>query len=100
MPCFSPLYLPPPTPSPNTIDVYLIGGQSNATSQGYLANLPPGFTPDQRVLLFNSGLPHFKRDSAFTTLRHTAAYGAVFTTVVTTPAGVTLRIALLSESAT
>ena len=37
------------------IDVYLIGGQSNATGQGYLANLPSDFKPDQRVLLYHSG---------------------------------------------
>ncbi|OGV68239.1 MAG: hypothetical protein A3K19_12245 [Lentisphaerae bacterium RIFOXYB12_FULL_65_16] len=41
----------PPTP----VDVYLIGGQSNATGQGYLANLPDGVIPDARVLLFHSG---------------------------------------------
>ena len=40
------------------IDVYLIGGQSNATGQGYLVNLPKGFAPDPRVLLFHSGRPH------------------------------------------
>ena len=40
------------------IDVYLIGGQSNATGQGYLANLPKDVLPDQRVMLFNSGKPH------------------------------------------
>lgn len=43
---------------PNTIDVYLIGGQSNATGQGYLRNLPPDFKIDTQVLLFNSGRPH------------------------------------------
>jgi hypothetical protein len=37
------------------VDVYLIGGQSNATGQGYMANLPQGVTPDQRVMLFHSG---------------------------------------------
>ena len=40
------------------IDVYLIGGQSNATGQGYMANLPEGFTPNAKVLLFHSGKPH------------------------------------------
>ncbi len=44
--------------SAGPIDVYLIGGQSNATGQGYMANLPAGVVPDQRVLLFNSGRPH------------------------------------------
>jgi hypothetical protein len=41
--------------SPKPVDVYLIGGQSNATGQGYLANLPAGVVPDRRVLLFHSG---------------------------------------------
>ncbi len=41
-----------------TIDVYLIGGQSNATGQGYMKNLPEGFKIDTRVLLYNSGRPH------------------------------------------
>lgn len=40
------------------IDVYLIGGQSNATGQGYMANLPEGVAPDARVLLFHSGRPY------------------------------------------
>lgn len=40
------------------IDVYLIGGQSNATGQGYLRNLPPEVKPDPRVRLFHSGRPH------------------------------------------
>jgi len=35
-------------------DVYLLGGQSNATGQGYMRNLPDGWTPDARVLLFAS----------------------------------------------
>ncbi len=40
---------------PKPVDVYLLGGQSNATGQGYLANLPQGFAPDGRVLLFHAG---------------------------------------------
>jgi hypothetical protein len=40
------------------IDVYLIGGQSNATGQGYMANLPTDVAPDTRVMLFNSGKRH------------------------------------------
>jgi hypothetical protein len=40
------------------IDVYLIAGQSNATGQGYMANLPDGFRPNPKVLLFHSGKPH------------------------------------------
>lgn len=43
---------------PVPIEVYLVGGQSNATGQGYLANLPAGTAPDRRVLLFHSGRPH------------------------------------------
>lgn len=46
------------TAAPQPIDVYLIDGQSNATGQGYLKNLPPGVAPDPRVLLFHSGTPH------------------------------------------
>ena len=37
------------------IDVYLIGGQSNATGQGYMVNLPGDFTLDTTVLFFYSG---------------------------------------------
>jgi hypothetical protein len=40
------------------IEVYLIGGQSNATGQGYMANLSDTMTVNTRVLLFHSGLPH------------------------------------------
>ncbi len=40
------------------IDVFLIGGQSNATGQGYMANLAPGVAPDAHVMLFHSGKPH------------------------------------------
>ena len=40
------------------IDVYLIGGQSNATGQGYMANLAQDIVPDTRVMLFHSGKPH------------------------------------------
>jgi hypothetical protein len=42
----------------NEVEVFLIGGQSNATGQGYLRNLPAGTTFDQRVMLFHSGRPH------------------------------------------
>jgi hypothetical protein len=38
------------------IDVYLIGGQSNATGQGYMRNLPEGWKADERVMLFTSGV--------------------------------------------
>jgi hypothetical protein len=41
---------------PNEIDVYLIGGQSNATGQGYIANIPTDFTVDTSVLIFHSHL--------------------------------------------
>lgn len=44
--------------SAKPIDVYLIAGQSNATGQGYVANLPDGFKPNPKVLLFHSGKPH------------------------------------------
>jgi lysophospholipase L1-like esterase len=47
-----------PARAAGPIDVYLIAGQSNATGQGYMANLPKDFKIDQHVLLFNSGLPH------------------------------------------
>ena len=40
------------------INVFLIGGQSNATGQGYLSNLPKGFKIDTNVLIFHSGKPH------------------------------------------
>lgn len=40
------------------IEVYLIGGQSNATGQGYMANLSDTMTVDKQVLIFHSGLPH------------------------------------------
>lgn len=36
------------------IDVYLIGGQSNATGQGYMHNLPADFEPDTSVRFFYS----------------------------------------------
>lgn len=37
------------------IDVYLIGGQSNATGQGYLKNLPADYRMETRVEIFHSG---------------------------------------------
>lgn len=37
------------------INVILIGGQSNATGQGYVRNIPPCFTTDERVLIYYSG---------------------------------------------
>lgn len=36
------------------VDVYLIGGQSNATGQGYVVNIPEDFTVDTAVLFFYS----------------------------------------------
>mgnify|MGYP001826136019 CR=1 FL=1 len=36
------------------IDVYLIGGQSNATGQGYMVNIPEDFLIDTTVLFFYS----------------------------------------------
>ena len=38
-----------------SVDVYIIGGQSNATGQGYMKNLPPLFKPDERVRIYHSG---------------------------------------------
>jgi len=38
----------------NELDVYLIGGQSNATGQGYSENIPPSFVIDTRVRLYHS----------------------------------------------
>lgn len=37
------------------INVILIGGQSNATGQGYVNNIPPCFKTDKRILLYYSG---------------------------------------------
>ncbi len=45
---------PAATEPANAIDVYLIGGQSNATGQGYMRNLPPGFVINTRVMLYYS----------------------------------------------
>jgi lysophospholipase L1-like esterase len=45
-------------PAGGPIDVYLIGGQSNATGQGYVRNLPKDFKIDEGVMLFHSGKPH------------------------------------------
>ena len=36
------------------VDVYLIGGQSNATGQGYMINIPEDFTIDTTVMFFYS----------------------------------------------
>ncbi len=44
--------------SSRVVDVFLIGGQSNATGQGYMANLPAGTFIDTAVWLFHSGQPH------------------------------------------
>ena len=49
---------------PKPIDVYLIGGQSNATGQGYMAHLAQGVVPDTRVMLFHSGKPHLDSGAA------------------------------------
>ena len=37
-----------------TVDVVLIGGQSNSTGQGVVANLPSRFAPDTAVRIFHS----------------------------------------------
>lgn len=39
---------------PNAVDVYLIGGQSNADGQGYSNNLPAGFTINTKVQIYYS----------------------------------------------
>lgn len=41
-------------PEKKQIDVYLIGGQSNATGQGYMKNIPSDFHIDESVLFFYS----------------------------------------------
>ena len=38
----------------NEVDVYFIGGQSNATGQGYSNNIPSSFAIDTRVQLYHS----------------------------------------------
>jgi hypothetical protein len=38
----------------NEVDVYLLAGQSNATGQGYIKNLPQSFVVDTDVELFHS----------------------------------------------
>jgi len=40
------------------VEVYLIGGQSNATGQGYLVNMRDSMRTDTSVLIFHSGRPH------------------------------------------
>lgn len=40
---------------PKLMDVYLIGGQSNSTGQGYMVNIPEDFSIDTTVLFFYSG---------------------------------------------
>jgi hypothetical protein len=40
------------------IEVYLIAGQSNATGQGYVANMSDTMKVDRKVLIFHSGKPH------------------------------------------
>jgi hypothetical protein len=46
------------------IDVYLIGGQSNATGQGYIANMADTMKTDTTILLFHSGRPHLNSGKA------------------------------------
>lgn len=36
------------------VDVILIGGQSNATGQGYLVNLPNQFKTNEKVMIYYS----------------------------------------------
>lgn len=42
------------TESLKTIDVFLIGGQSNATGQGYMRNIPRSFEVDTSVMFYYS----------------------------------------------
>ncbi len=42
--------VPPGTP----VDVFIVAGQSNATGQGYMRNLPKNFTINRHVLLYHS----------------------------------------------
>lgn len=51
--CFLPAFLTPSLHA-DEINVILIGGQSNATGQGYVRNIPPCFEADKRVLLYYS----------------------------------------------
>jgi lysophospholipase L1-like esterase len=41
-------------------EVYLIGGQSNATGQGYVANMTDTMHVNKSVLIFHSGKPHLE----------------------------------------
>lgn len=49
---------------PLEVDVYLIGGQSNATGQGYIKNYPPGLVPNPAVHIYHSGAPHLDSGAA------------------------------------
>ncbi|MEP7142052.1 MAG: sialate O-acetylesterase [Ferruginibacter sp.] len=42
------------------VEVYLVGGQSNATGQGYLANMNDTMKINKMVMLFHSGSPHLE----------------------------------------
>lgn len=42
----------------NKISVFILAGQSNATGQGYIANLTPGQTAQSEVSIYHSGKPH------------------------------------------
>ncbi|WP_316799813.1 sialate O-acetylesterase [Pedobacter frigidisoli] len=42
------------------IEVYLIGGQSNATGQGYVSNFSEDMRVESSVLIFHSGPPHLQ----------------------------------------
>ena len=46
---------PAPPLHADEVNVILIGGQSNATGQGYVNNIPPCFKTDKRILLYYSG---------------------------------------------
>ena len=46
---------PAPPLYADEVNVILIGGQPNATGQGYVNNIPPCFKTDKRILLYYSG---------------------------------------------
>lgn len=43
-----------------TVDVYLLGGQSNATGQGYMANLDESLKISKQVWIYHSGTSHLE----------------------------------------
>lgn len=62
--CFFGLFYTVSAQKRGLIDVYLIGGQSNATGQGYLRNMADSMRIDTTVLIFHSGRPHLNSGKA------------------------------------